>query len=104
MCVRLHLLLFARSFSPPPLSSPLFLTKASCAQVYKCRFDNKEAAFKLFRATGKDYKEFEKSAFKEVEVLFALRHPNVIGLYAWCQAKESKVPQIGESLWVNADA
>ena len=50
----------------------------SYATVYKCVFlDGKTAALKLFRNTK------EESAAKEIEMMFSLRHPNVIGIYAW---------------------
>lgn len=50
----------------------------SYATVYKCLFlDGKTAALKLFRSTK------EESAAKEIEMMFSLRHPNVIGIYAW---------------------
>ena len=50
----------------------------SYATVYKCSFlDGKTGALKLFRNTK------EESAAKEIEMMFSLRHPNVIGIYAW---------------------
>ena len=51
------------------------------ASVYECTFQGKPAACKMFRNTT------EESAFKEIETLFALRHPSIIGLYAWFQQK-----------------
>ena len=39
------------------------------------------AACKIFRNTE------EEKAFKEIEITFSLRHPHVIGLYAWFQIK-----------------
>ena len=58
----------------------LTLCAVSCsyATVYKCSFlDGKTGALKLFRNTK------EESAAKEIEMMFSLRHPNVIGIYAW---------------------
>ena len=51
------------------------------SKVHKCTFQDKVAACKIFRNTS------EESAFKEIEIMFALRHPNIIGLYAWFQIK-----------------
>lgn len=41
------------------------------------------AAVKTFRDTSK------KSAFKEIEMTFSLRHPNIVGIYAWFQRDNS---------------
>ena len=51
------------------------------AKVHKCTFQEKIAACKIFRNSK------EESAFKEIEIMFSLRHPNIIGLYAWFQIK-----------------
>ena len=53
----------------------------SYSTVRECIFQNRRAACKVFRNTS------EESAFKEIEIVFALRHPNIIGLYAWFQIK-----------------
>ena len=58
------------------------------SQVYECIFDEKYAVCKVFRNTT------EESAFKEIELMFALRHPNVVGLYAWFR-REGTRTQIG---------
>ena len=47
------------------------------ATVHRGMFQDKQVAVKIFRNTG------EESAFKEIEMMFSLRHPNIIGLYAW---------------------
>ena len=52
-------------------------TKFSYGDVYKCLYRGDDAALKLFRNTT------EENALKEIETMFALRHPNIIGLYAW---------------------
>ena len=49
--------------------------------VTRGTFQEREVAVKIFRNTT------EEKAFKEIEVTFALRHPNIIGLYAWFQQK-----------------
>ena len=49
----------------------------SFGEVYKCLYKGKHTALKLFRNTT------DEDAIKEIEVMFALRHPNIIGLYAW---------------------
>ena len=53
------------------------LGEGANATVYKGKFQGKAVAVKIFRNTS------EESAFKEIEMTFSLRHPNVIGLYAW---------------------
>ena len=58
------------------------------ASVHKCTFQNRVAACKIFRNTT------EESAHKEIEIMFALRHPNVIGLYAWFR-KDGALTQYG---------
>ena len=50
-------------------------------QVHVGTFQNKKVAVKIFRNTT------EEKAFKEIEIMFSLRHPNIIGLYAWFQIK-----------------
>ena len=55
--------------------------EGSYSKVHKCTFQDKLAACKIFRNTS------EESAFKEIEIMFALRHPNIIGLFAWFQIK-----------------
>ena len=57
--------------------------------VYKCRFQNKVTALKMFRNTT------EEKAFKEIEITFSMRHPNIIGIYAWVQDKSEMITQIG---------
>ena len=53
------------------------LGSGSFSTVYACKFQGKDAAFKLFRNAT------EEKAFKEIEMMFSLRHPNIIGMYAW---------------------
>ena len=53
----------------------------------KSEFKGQPAAFKLFRNTEED------KAFREIEIMFALRHPNVIGLYAW--TRDEGLGQLG---------
>ena len=60
----------------------------SFSTVYKSSFSNEPAAIKLFRNTEED------KAFREIEMSFALRHPNIIGLFAWFQVKGA-LTQIG---------
>ena len=57
------------------------LGEGTSSKVHLCTFRDAKAACKIFRNTS------EESAFKEIEITFALRHPNVIGLYAWFQLK-----------------
>ena len=59
--------------------------------MYKCSFRGGNAALKEFRNCDK-----EKS-FKEIEILFAMRHPNIIGLYGWYQLPGTIV-QVGAVL------
>ena len=49
----------------------------SFGEVYECLYKGELTALKLFRNTS------DEDAIKEIEVMFALRHPNIIGLYAW---------------------
>lgn len=65
------------------------LGKGAFSTVYKCVFKQKDAALKLFRNAT------EENAFKEIEITFALRHPNIIGLYAWVQRKVGTMTEIG---------
>ena len=53
----------------------------SYSKVHVGTFQKRKVAVKIFRNTS------EESAFKEIEIMFALRHPNIIGLYAWFQIK-----------------
>lgn len=55
------------------------LGSGSYSMVHSCRFGNKAAACKIFRNCAKE------KAYKEIEITFAMRHPNVIGIYAWFQ-------------------
>ena len=64
------------------------LGAGSFSTVYKSSFRNEPAAIKLFRNTEED------KAFREIETSFALRHPNIIGLFAWFQEKGA-LTQIG---------
>ena len=64
------------------------LGSGSFSTVYKSSFRNEPAAIKLFRNTEED------KAFREIETSFALRHPNIIGLFAWFQEK-GVLTQIG---------
>ena len=53
-----------------------------------------QAAVKTFRDTSKE------SAFKEIEMTFSLRHPNVVGMYAWFRRDRSGEDlQIGWVAW-----
>ena len=45
--------------------------------VYECMFIDKKAALKMFRNSEKE------KIFREIEMLFSLRHPNIIGMYGW---------------------
>ena len=71
------------------------LGQGSFATVHKCLFQGEVAALKMFRNTT------EKSAFKEIEMLFSLRHPNVIGLYAW-YLQRGTVLQVGWVVFLTA--
>ena len=51
-------------------------------------FNGKKAALKEFRNCN------DEKAFKEIKMMFALRHPNIIGLYAWYRA-EGAISQVG---------
>ena len=51
--------------------------KLRYGDVYKCLYKGQRTALKLFRNTTKE------NAIKEIEIMFALRHPHIIGLYAW---------------------
>ena len=64
------------------------LGSGSFSTVYRSSFRNEPAAIKLFRNTEED------KAFREIETSFALRHPNIIGLFAWFQEKGA-LTQIG---------
>ena len=56
----------------------------STGSVYECRYRGELAALKIFK------KATEESAFKEIEITFALRHPYVIGVYAWFREQGRK--------------
>ena len=64
-----------QSFHQSLSSTPAF------ARVNKGTFRNVPVAVKTFRNST------EEKAFKEIEMMFALRHPNIIGMYAWFQLK-----------------
>merc|ERR1711965_1121731 len=64
------------------------LGSGSFSTVYKSSFRNEPAAIKLFRNSEED------KAFREIETSFALRHPNIIGLFAWFQVRGA-LTQIG---------
>ena len=49
------------------------------SKVHKGTFLQKTVAVKIFRNTT------DEKAFREIEITFSLRHPNIIGLYAWFQ-------------------
>ena len=55
--------------------------EGSYSTVHRGKFQERIVAVKIFRNTTKE------SAFKEIEILFSLRHPHVIGLYAWFRIK-----------------
>ena len=57
------------------------LGEGANATVHKGKFQSKSVAVKIFRNTS------EESAMKEIEITFSLRHPNIIGLYAWFQIR-----------------
>ena len=65
------------------------LGHGSYSTVYRCNFQNRPAALKLFRNAT------EKKAFKEIEITFSMRHPNIIGIYAWLRKKGEMMTQIG---------
>ena len=65
------------------------LGQGSYSTVYRCRFQNKVAALKMFRNTT------EEKAFKEIEITFSMRHPNVIGIFAWLQDTGEMMTQTG---------
>ena len=53
-----------------------------------------QAAVKTFRDTSKE------SAFKEIEMTFSLRHPNIVGMYAWfIRDRSGEELQIGWVAW-----
>ena len=64
------------------------LGQGSYSTVYKCRFQGKPAALKMFRNAT------EEKAFKEIETTFSMRHPNIIGIYAWLR-ESGAITQIG---------
>ena len=66
---------------PAKISLGDVLGSGASSRVHKCLFQNKQAVCKIFRNST------EEKAFKEIEMTFALRHPNVIGLYAWFQIR-----------------
>ena len=65
------------------------LGQGAYSTVYRCLFQNKHAALKMFRNAN------EEKAFQEIEITFAMRHPNIIGIYAWLQNKGGTIPEIG---------
>ena len=65
------------------------LGQGAYSTVYKCIFKDKHAALKMFRNA------IEEKAFKEIEVTFSMRHPNIIGIYAWLQKKGATMTQTG---------
>ena len=65
------------------------LGQGAYSTVYRCLFKKKHAALKMFRNAN------EEKAFKEIEITFAMRHPNIIGIYAWLQNKGGTIPEIG---------
>ena len=65
------------------------LGHGSFSTVYRCQFQNRHSALKLFRNAT------EMKAFKEIEITFSMRHPNIIGIYAWLRKKGEMMTQIG---------
>ena len=65
------------------------LGHGSFSTVYRCQFQNRPSALKLFRNAT------EMKAFKEIEITFSMRHPNIIGIYAWLRKKGEMMTQIG---------
>ena len=65
------------------------LGRGSYSTVYRCSFQNKPAALKMFRNAT------EEKAFKEIEITFSMRHPNIIGIYAWLRKKGEMMIQVG---------
>ena len=57
------------------------LGQGAYSEVHECTFQKRQAAAKVFRNTD------ENKAFREIEMMFSLRHPNIIGLFAWFQIK-----------------
>ena len=55
--------------------------EGASATVHKGTFQDKTVAIKIFRNAT------EEKAFKEIEMMFSLRHPNIVGLYAWFQLR-----------------
>ena len=65
------------------------LGQGSYSTVYECHFQNKRTALKMFRNA------IAEKAFKEIEITFSMRHPNIIGIYAWLQEEGQMLTQIG---------
>ena len=53
------------------------LGKGGFSTVYLCNYEDKVAALKIFRSSTDDKVD------REVEMLFSLRHPHIIGLYGY---------------------
>ena len=64
---------------PTALKQGPKIGSGASSTVYHCRFSGKDVAVKFFNALKTD------SARKEIEILFELRHPNVVGILGWFQ-------------------
>ena len=65
------------------------LGHGSYSRVHKCTFRNKPAVLKMFRNAT------EEKALKEIEITFSMRHPNIIGIYAWLRERGEMMTQVG---------
>ena len=70
------------------------LGSGATADVYRCKFMGEDVAVKLFRNV---LEEDAQGAQKELELLFELRHPNIIGICGWFQMKQGggRAPKLG---------
>ena len=65
------------------------LGEGAYSTVYECLFQGRRAALKMFRNAT------QEKACKEIEITFSMRHPNIIGIYAWMQKGSQALIQIG---------
>ena len=63
------------------------LGEGTFATVHIASFRDQQVAVKLLRTVSKNAKAVEENASREIEMMFSMRHPHVIGVYAWFREK-----------------
>lgn len=70
------------------------LGQGASADVHKATFRGSVVAVKIFR--GINDEESRDKAFSEIELLFELRHPCIIGIFAWFETNDGRLGAVLE--------